>query len=110
MDLERDRDLTAVVEELARELPAPGVSVGILVEGRALVATVGVTSTTDPLAVTEDTLFMVGSTSKTFTATALMALVDRGALTLKDRVVDHLPGFRLQDEQVASTLTVSHLL
>lgn len=110
MDLQHDPDLTAFVEETARELSTPGVSVGLLVDGRALVASVGVTSTADPLPVDEDTLFMIGSTSKTFTATAVMALVDQGRITLKDRVIDHLPGFRLQDEQVARTVTFEHLL
>jgi CubicO group peptidase (beta-lactamase class C family) len=108
--LQHDPDLTAFVEQTARELSTPGVGVGVLVDGRAFVAAVGVTSVANPLPVDQDTLFMIGSTSKTFTATALMALVDHGALTLKDRVIDHLPAFRLQDEEVAATVTVGHLL
>lgn len=107
---ERDPELLQLVERLAREHGVPGASVGVLLPGRALVTTVGVTSTADPLPVDEDTLFMVGSTSKTFTATAVMALVDRGAIALQDRVVDHLPGFRLADDDVAQSVTIGHLL
>lgn len=110
MTPERDPALAAVVEEAAHRLSTPGVSVGLLVDSRALLATYGVTSTSDPLPVDEDTLFMVGSTSKTFTATAVMALVDQGVLSLEDRVVDHLPGFRLQDEDAEQAVTVGHLL
>jgi CubicO group peptidase (beta-lactamase class C family) len=110
MELVRDPELSALVEQLAGEQRTPGVSVGILVDGRALAATVGRTSTADPLPVDEDTLFLVGSTSKTYTATALLALVDRGALTLEDRVVQHLPDLRLADEQVAQSVTLRQLL
>ncbi|MCU1586736.1 MAG: beta-lactamase [Frankiales bacterium] len=103
-------ELAVLVEGLAADLAIPGVSVGMLVDGQQLVASAGVTSTKDPLPVDEDTLFMIGSTSKTFTATAVMALVDQGALTLKDRVIDHLPGLVLQDLDVAQSVTVGHLL
>lgn len=108
--LERDEELTALVQQLAEEHSTPGVSVGVLHRGRSYAAPVGVTSTADPLPVDGDTLFMIGSTSKTFTATALLALVDEGGLSLTDRIIDHLPEFRLRDEQAARTVTVEHLL
>lgn len=108
--MKRDPELIAFVEEAAREFSTPGVSVGVLTGGRALVAPVGVTSTADPLPVDEDTLFMIGSTSKTFTATAVMALVDQGVLTLKDRVIDHLPDLRLHSQEVAENVTIEQLL
>jgi CubicO group peptidase (beta-lactamase class C family) len=110
VSLERDDDLSALVQDLAGELGIPGASVGLLVDGRRIAASVGVTSTKDPLPVDGDTLFMIGSTSKTFTATAVMALCDQGRLSLKDRVIDHVPGLRLQDAEVAEAVTVGHLL
>lgn len=110
MKLEHDGDLTAFVEQTAGELTTPGASVGVLIGGRAVVAPVGDTSTSDPLPVDEDTLFMIGSTSKTLTATAILALVDCGVLTLQDRVVDHLPDFALSDERVAQTVVIEQLL
>jgi CubicO group peptidase (beta-lactamase class C family) len=108
--VERDPELLALVEELAAEHAVPGLSAGVLVDGRTLVATAGVTSVKDPLPVDEDTLFMIGSTSKTFTATALMALVDQGRVSLEDRVVDHLPDLVLADEQVSKSVTVRQLV
>ena len=44
-----------------------------------------------------DTLFHVGSTTKAFIAAALGSLVDEGRLQWDDRVIDHLPGFRVAD-------------
>src|SRR5262249_55047316 len=52
----------------------------------------------------------IGSVSKTFTATAIMTLVERGRLTLDDRVRDHLPAFRLVERGLAEKLTIRHLL
>lgn len=53
-----------------------------------------------------DTLFQVGSTSKAFTTAALGILVDEGKLRWDDRVIDHVPWFRLEDPWVTQALTV----
>jgi CubicO group peptidase (beta-lactamase class C family) len=69
-----------------------------------------VTSVEDPFPVHERTLFQIGSVSKTFTATAVMALVERGRLALDDPVRRYLPGFRLAAPGVADRITIRHLL
>src|SRR5262249_56206316 len=58
----------------------------------------------------DETLFQIGSVSKTFTATAIMALVERGWLTLDDLACRHLPMFRLAGDGIAEQITVRHLL
>ena len=70
----------------------------------------GVTSTENPLEVTPDTLFQIGSITKTFTGTAAMVLVERGELDLDAPVRTYLPDLRLADEDVASSVTTRHLL
>ena len=70
------------VIELAEELEVPGVSVGVLHEGQELYAYAGVTSVENPLPVDETTLFQFGSTGKTYTATAVMRLVEQGKVDL----------------------------
>jgi CubicO group peptidase (beta-lactamase class C family) len=74
------------------------------------VASFGVTSVENPLEVTSDTLFQIGSTTKTLTGTAIMALVERGMLDLDEPVRTYLPNLRLSDEEVASRVTSRHLL
>ena len=54
----------------------PGVAIGILDEGRVTTRAFGVTNIDHPLPVTDDTLFQIGSISKTFTGTAIMRLVE----------------------------------
>src|SRR5215510_955865 len=102
--------LAAYAEEECKRLSVPGAAVGVLHDHAIYVAGVGVTSVEDPLPVTPETLFQIGSTSKTFTATAAMQLVEEGQLDLDMRVRDYLPDFRLQSEQDAARLTVRDLV
>ncbi|HCU95775.1 MAG TPA: penicillin-binding protein, partial [Actinobacteria bacterium] len=54
----------------------PGAAVGVFYRGHEHVRGFGVTDTRYPVPVDGDTLFRIGSTSKTFTGTAAMRLVD----------------------------------
>ena len=99
-----------VVSTLAEELQVPGVAVGLLHDGEEHHAFHGVTSVEHPLPVDEQTLFLCGSTTKTFTATALMRLVEQGLVDLEAPVRTYLPDFRVADEEAASSVTVVQLL
>jgi len=46
---------------------------------------------------TEDTLFGICSVSKTFTAAAVMKLVDKGMVSLDEPVVTYIPDFKMED-------------
>jgi CubicO group peptidase (beta-lactamase class C family) len=92
------------------ETRTPGVAVGLLHDGEEHVAAFGVTSRENPLEVTPDTLFQIGSITKTFTATAAMRLVERGGLELDAPLRAYLPELALRDEQVAERVTMRHLL
>jgi CubicO group peptidase (beta-lactamase class C family) len=102
--------LSDVVSTLAEELQIPGVAVGLLHDGREQHAFHGVTSIENPLPVDERTLFLCGSTTKTFTATAIMRLVEQGLVDLEARVRTYLPEFRVADEEAANAVTVLQLL
>lgn len=98
-----------VQQEMARQ-PIPGAVVGVLHEGRALVAAFGTTSVEHPLPVTEHTLFQVGSITKTFVATAVMRLAERGQIELDTPIRTYLPDLQLKDASVAARVTMRHLL
>jgi CubicO group peptidase (beta-lactamase class C family) len=59
--------------------------------------------------VTPRTLFHMASVTKTFTATAVMQLIEKRAIGLDTPVVEILPGFRLDDTRTPD-LTIRHLL
>ncbi len=63
---------------------------------------------TDP--VTTSTVFQIGSTSKAFTAALVAMMADEGKLAWEDRVVDHLPDFRMYDPWVTREFMVYDLL
>jgi CubicO group peptidase (beta-lactamase class C family) len=88
----------------------PGVSIGLIVDGVEHYVSLGVTSVANPLPVTADTLFQIGSTTKTFTATAAMKLVQDGLLELDAPVRKYIPDFRVADEDTSARVTVRHLM
>jgi CubicO group peptidase (beta-lactamase class C family) len=74
----------------------PGASIVIVKEGRVLYETgYGHDSEGKPL--TETSPLRIGSVSKSFTAFAVLQLVDEGKLNLDDPVVKHLPDVQLND-------------
>jgi CubicO group peptidase (beta-lactamase class C family) len=102
--------LSSYVQELMQEHAVPGVSVGILNSGIAVSDGFGVTSVENPLSVTSKTLFQIGSITKTFTATAIMQLVEMGEIDLDAPVRSYYPDFRVSDEETSSKVTIRHLL
>jgi CubicO group peptidase (beta-lactamase class C family) len=60
--------------------------------------------------VTPKTPFIIGSLSKSFTALAIMQLVEAGKVELDAPVRRYLPWFRVADEAASAEITVRHLL
>src|SRR5205085_1985946 len=56
------------------------------------------------------TLFMIASNTKLFTATALSLLETRGKLSLNDRINKYYPDYRLYDTQTSPLVTIRDLL
>ena len=102
--------LANVVAALAEELQIPGVAVGVLLDGREEHVFQGVTSIDNPLPVNERTLFLCGSTTKTFTATAIVRLVELGLVDLDAPARTYVPELRVEDEDAAASVTVLQLL
>jgi CubicO group peptidase (beta-lactamase class C family) len=105
-----EQRLQAAVTETAERLSVPGVAVGIIADGAEHYAVHGVTSVENPLPVDTGTLFQFGSTGKTYTATAIMILVERGLVQLGAPVRQYVPELKLKDEETARKVTVLQLL
>jgi CubicO group peptidase (beta-lactamase class C family) len=104
-------DFAARVERLRQAFGSPGATVAIVENGRATMAQgFGVTDLARGRRVDADTNFQTGSTGKAFTAAALAILVDEGRLNWDDRVIDHMPDFRMYDPWVTREMTVRDLL
>lgn len=62
------------------------------------------------LPITPDTYFRIGSTSKAFTSAALALLVQEGKLAWDDKLIEHMPEFRLYDTGATEAFSVRDLL
>lgn len=106
----RFRELAAFTRDAMPRYRVPGIALGIVAGDDEHMATFGVTSAENPLPVDADTLFQIGSTTKTITGTVVMRLVEAGKLDLDTPLRAYLPDLRLADEGVAQAVTPRHLL
>ncbi|UVL00576.1 class C beta-lactamase [Pseudomonas sp. B21-048] len=82
------------LEPAMQQQQIPGVAVAITVNGKPHYFNYGVASKENGKAVTEDTLFEIGSVSKTFTATLAAYAQVTGKLSLSDNASQVLPTLR----------------
>lgn len=88
----------------------PGIALGVYHDGHAATAGLGVTNLVHPQPVSGKTLFQIASITKTFTATAILQLVEQGRINLDDPVRAHLPQFAVADPDVSASVTIRHCL
>ena len=103
--------LDAALEAAREQWHAPGFAVAIVKDDRVVYQRGFGTKhlgRNDP--VDEHTVFTLASTSKAFTAMALGLLVEEGKLQWDDRVVKHIPEFRVADPYVTREVTIRDLL
>nr|WP_307437114.1 class C beta-lactamase [Labrys monachus] len=103
-------DIGKVVAEAIRPVMArygvPGMAVGIVVKGRGYVYDYGVASKATGNPVSGETLFEIGSCSKTFTATLASYAQVSGKLSLSDRASRYLPSLRGSSFDAVSLLNL----
>ncbi len=103
--------IDATVTRAMKAFQVPGMAVGIIKDGKLIYAKgYGVRELGKPGQVDADTLFQIGSNTKAFTTAALALLVDEGKLHWDDKVIDHLPQFRMYDPYVTREFTIRDLL
>lgn len=103
--------LDKYVNRALKDWQIPGAAVCVVKDGKVVVMKgYGVKETGSTDAVDENTLFMIGSNSKAFTATALAILDAEKKLSLDDKVQKWLPDFKLYDPWVAKEANIRDLL
>lgn len=107
--VDRDR-IDAYIQSRMQTANIPGLALGV-VYGDEVVYLQGYgIAAPDGRAVTPQTPFILGSTSKSFTALAVMQLVEAGRIDLDAPVTTYLPWFRTNDAAASAQITVRHLL
>jgi CubicO group peptidase (beta-lactamase class C family) len=103
--------LDAYIERGMKLWQVPGVAVGIIKDGKIIYAKgFGQRELGKPELVDANTLFMIGSNSKAFTATSLSILESEKKLSLDDKVTKWIPYFKLQDELAGKDARIRDLL
>lgn len=106
-----EREIDRAVERAMEVFEVPGMAVSVVRDGQVYYSKGhGIVETGSGARVDDDTLFRIASVSKAFTAAALAILVDDGKLGWEDRVIDHIPEFRMHDPWVTREFTVRDLL
>ncbi len=101
----------AWVERTRTTFDVPGIAVAIVRDGEVVLARgYGVRALGDEAPVDAHTLFAIASNTKAFTSMSLSILADEGKLDLNDRVIDHLPWFRMADPYVTREMRLRDLL
>ncbi|CAM2815450.1 hypothetical protein PAT01_13620 [Pseudoalteromonas atlantica] len=104
-------DLEEVINTSMARFDVPGMAVAIVQDDKVVFAKgFGISNLNTNAKVNKDTLFGIASNTKAFTSAALAKLVDEGKLSWDDRVIDHLPEFRLYDSYVTREMRVRDLL
>jgi CubicO group peptidase (beta-lactamase class C family) len=99
------------IEEKRKEFGVPGVAVAIVKDDKVILQKgFGLRDVERNLPVTAETIFAIGSSTKSFTAMAAVMSQDAGKLSLNDSPKKHLSYFRLQDPEADTRITVRDLL
>ena len=105
------QDFDAYVERVRKTFDVPGIAVAIVKDGQVVMEQgFGRREMGKPARVDAHTLFAIASNTKAFTAAALQQLAEQGKLKMDDRVIDHLPWFRMSDPYVTHEMRIRDLL
>lgn len=99
------------VQQAIKDWNIPGLAVCIVKDGKIdFIKGYGVTEEGTNNKVDENTLFMIGSNTKAFTATALAMLDTDSTLSLDDKVTKWIPQFRLDNKAAGEQAIIRDLL
>lgn len=97
------KNLDYVISQLVIKYKIPNVSIAITDKERVIYSLTTLNTGID-------TLFLIGSNTKSFTALAILQLVDSGLVNLDKPVSFYLPDFSFLNESADKKITVRHLL
>jgi len=102
--------IDAYVTEQMNNLGIPGMALGIVQDGQVVHLQGFGVADSSGRAVTPQTPFYIGSVTKSFTALAVMQLVEAGKIDLDAPVQKYMPWFELADKEASAKITVRNLL
>ncbi len=103
--------LADYIEQSMPDWDLPGLAVAVVYQDEVVFSRgFGVKELGRPDPIDAETLFQIGSVSKSFAAGAIGALVDDGLVDWDDPIVQHLPWFQVKDPWVTRSMTIRDIL
>jgi CubicO group peptidase (beta-lactamase class C family) len=102
--------IDAYIEGEMHRLSIPGASLAIIEKNQIVHMHGFGKAHPGGIAPTSQTPFYIGSLTKSFTALAVMQLVEAGKIELDCPVQSYLPWFKVADQKASACMTVRHLL
>ena len=88
-----------------------GTAIAIVKDGKVIHSKgYGVSDINTKIAVNENTNFQIASNTKAFTTTALAILEEEGKIKWTDKVIAHIPEFKMYDDYVTKNFNIQDLL
>ena len=111
LDAKRIAELSRFVESGRQKLGVPGVSIGVIQDGKVVFeGGFGVREIGNAAKPDAETLYIVASNTKALTTLMLAKLLDEGKLTWETPATSLLPSFKLGDPDTTSRVLVKHLI
>ena len=106
-----NQKIDQVAENAMKAFDVPGMAVAVIKDGKIVHSKgYGVKSILTGEKVESSTNFGIASNSKAFTAAALAILVDEGKIKWDDKVIQHIPEFKMYNDYVTKEFTIRDLL
>ena len=106
-----EKQIDELVEKTLTTFNVPGIAVSVVKDGKVIHSKgYGVKSIITNEKVNENTLLGIASNSKAFTTTAIAMLVEEGKMKWDDKVISHLPNFKMYNDYVTKEFTVRDLV
>ena len=104
-------EIDRFVMDAMKRHTVPGASLALVMDGKVVYTKgYGVRDTKTNMAVNANTLFPIGSVSKSFTALGAMQLIDAGKLSLNTKVNAVLPNLKFSDSSKGAQVTLGNVL
>jgi CubicO group peptidase (beta-lactamase class C family) len=104
-------DLDAYINKGLKDWNLPGLAIAIIKDGKVVVMKgYGVRNVKTNEPVDENTLFMIASNTKLFTATALAQLDYDKKISLNDKISKYFPDYTLYDPNTSALVTIRDML
>lgn len=107
---EKIQKINKYIQNNYPKLKTPGMSVGIILEGKEYYLNYGYSNKENNVDITTQTNFEIGSLTKAFTALAVTKLEKEGKLSINDKISKFYPQFALKYKGTNYDITVEQLM